>query len=190
MVGMPALSLECDLRGIPTPLPNRLLGRKHSYNAKRRNSFQVESTERCLQPLQRSRTCESRDDLPSASSLNAVEGAWNHVVPIQQGKSDTIFIGGNPGAARPVTRIHGGRAVQVVNLGNLSRAAYDSFVAIHRNQVFVGARDDAQSAHKPKASRSPRLRVGLNRWNTAIAVLPSSHGANSTRAVTSQGSNF
>ena len=80
--------------------------------------------------------------------------------------------------------------LRLMNLRKLSRAAYDSFVAIHRKQVLVVTRYDAQSAHKPNASRSPRFRVGLNRWNTPVAVLPSSHGANSTRAVMSQGSNF
>src|SRR5713101_4731147 len=101
-----------------------------------------------------------------------------------------MLIGGNPGAARPVSRIYGRCAVELMNLRKLSRAAYNSFVAIHRKQVIVLPRYDTQSAHKPNASRSPRSRVGRNRWNTLIAVLPSSHGENSTRAVMSQCSNL
>jgi hypothetical protein len=98
-----------------------------------------------------------------------------------------MFIGCNPGTARPVTRIHSCGGATVVNLRRLSRSACDSFVAIHRKQIAVATSYDTQSAHKPNASR---FRAGLNRRITPIAALPSSHGANSTRAITSQGSNL
>jgi hypothetical protein len=79
---LPAPSLESQLRRIPSPLSNRLLERKHSYEAKGSNSVQVQSTERCLQPRQRRRACKARDDLPSASRQVAVAGERNYVAPI------------------------------------------------------------------------------------------------------------
>src|SRR5882672_7764773 len=143
-----------------------------------------------MQVRWRSRINDGRDHWPSTPSLSDSSAVRSDVIPIQERESNAIFVRSKPGTAVAVAGIDGSGATEFMDFRREPCAPRDSLVTIHRHDVRIVSDDDCHSAHRPTAALSRAASRLQTHPTSSLAVLPISHGANSSNAVSSHGSSF